>query len=410
MSFASGFVTGLAKSVDDQLKNDMLRTQKRMDGMEQYRVTRGRADRERKQKEQNEVAELLQKFASSYTNGDLDYAEQIFLTAGGNIKDASDYYDVLKKNEAVSKNFKIENHVTFGERVRGKDTTAAQIAENYIRGVTTDYKDKESVKGVGLMSLFDRGNFDKQVDSQVGKQVSTTPNAFGLVKREPNQRATFDHSGTIAYKENEKNNRRKYGSNYVEDLISLEEEYSYETDNTKKKDLNAKIKKRRADIITEAAGKNKDSKTSFFSKPNRDTIVKSAISSTMRKYEKKGIDGTITIALEGNEVDIFNSKDTAIRNLVKTWSPAGDAFLNQDITNEQTILNNEIKAYKLDNYADKNKRTEKFVDVTNMADALAKTKPTVVNGKVTREAEIKKGQMVINPEGVIKLWNGEEWI
>ena len=130
----------------------------------------------------------------------------------------------------------------------------------------------------------------------------------------------------------------------------------------------------------------------------------------MRKYEKKGIDGTITIALEGNEVDIFNSKATAISNLVKTWSPAGDAFLNQDITNEQTILNNEIKAYKLDNYADKNKRTEKFVDVTNMADALAKTKPTVVNGKVTKEAEIKKGQMVINPEGVIKLWNGEQWI
>ena len=51
MSFATGFVTGLAKSVDDQLKNDMLRTQKRMDGMEQYRITRGRADIEREQKE-----------------------------------------------------------------------------------------------------------------------------------------------------------------------------------------------------------------------------------------------------------------------------------------------------------------------------------------------------------------------
>jgi hypothetical protein len=327
MSFASGFVTGLAKSVDDQLKNDMLRTQKRMDGMEQYRVTRGRADIERKQKEQNEVAELLQKFASSYTNGDLDYAEQIFLTAGGNIKDASDYYDVLKKNEAVSKNFKIENHVTFGERVRGKDTTAAQIAENYIRGVTTDYKDKESVKGVGLMSLFDRGNFDKQVDSQVGKQVSTTPNAFGLVKREPNQRATFDHSGTIAYKENEKNNRRKYGTNYVGDLIILEGELSNETDPTKKKDLEAEIRTRRNDVLVEAAGKNKnDGSTSFFSKPNRDTIVKSAIDATMKKYEQKSVDGTITLVMKGNEVDIFNNKALAINNLRKTWAPAGMHF------------------------------------------------------------------------------------
>jgi hypothetical protein len=45
MGFASGFVTGLAKSVDDQLKSDIMRTQKRMDGMEQYRVTRRRAER-----------------------------------------------------------------------------------------------------------------------------------------------------------------------------------------------------------------------------------------------------------------------------------------------------------------------------------------------------------------------------
>ena len=66
MSFATGFVTGLAKSVDDQLKNDMLRTQKRVDGMEQYRVTRKRADIERKQKEDREIAEIIQKFAASY--------------------------------------------------------------------------------------------------------------------------------------------------------------------------------------------------------------------------------------------------------------------------------------------------------------------------------------------------------
>ena len=408
MSFASGFVTGLAKSVDDQLKNDMLRTQKRMDGMEQYRVTRGRADIERKQKEQNEVAELLQKFASSYTNGDLDYAEQIFLTAGGNIKDASDYYDVLKKNEAVSKNFKIENHVTFGERVRGKDTTAAQIAENYIRGVTTDYKDKESVKGVGLMSLFDRGNFDKQVDSQVGKQVSTTPNAFGLVKREPNQRATFDHSGTIAYKENEKNNRRKYGTNYVGDLIILEGELSNETDPTKKKDLEAEIRTRRNDVLVEAAGKNKnDGSTSFFSKPNRDTIVKSAIDATMKKYEQKSVDGTITLVMKGNEVDIFNNKALAISNLRKTWAPAGDAFLNSDINNQQTILEKEIDIYKKDVYSDPDKRAKVFKPITSPADGLAQTKPTLdVSGKIIEEAKIKKGDMVRLPNGELRLWNG----
>ena len=71
MGFASGFVTGLAKSVDDQLKKDMLRTQTRMDGMEQYRVTRKRADNERKAKEGDDLAELLTSLAV-FTDGDLD--------------------------------------------------------------------------------------------------------------------------------------------------------------------------------------------------------------------------------------------------------------------------------------------------------------------------------------------------
>tara|TARA_R110002096_G_scaffold371555_1_gene565012 strand:+ start:235 stop:1452 length:1218 start_codon:yes stop_codon:yes gene_type:complete len=405
MSFATGFVTGLAKSVDDQLKNDMLRTQKRMDGMEQYRVTRRRADKERKTKELDEVADLIRQFAS-FTGGDIDKAKQLYDSQGGTITGGTAFYKTLDENRNSLKDFDINTIADFKERTLSEDVTFNDLAKNYVKGVNR--YDNEPIKASGLLSIFDRGKFGEQVDKRVDEQAPIGSSAdYGKYDSTP---ATIKRGNLIQAIKYEKDNRRKYGSNYVEDLISLEEAYSYETDDTKKKDLNAKIKKRRADIIAEAAGKNKDSKTSFFSKPNRDTIVKSAISSTMRKYEKKGIDGTITIALEGNEVDIFNSKATAISNLVKTWSPAGDAFLNQDITNEQTILNNEIKAYKLDNYADKNKRTEKFVNVTSMAEALAKTKPTIVNGKVTKEAEIKKGQMVINPEGVIKLWNGEEWI
>jgi lipoate-protein ligase B len=89
MSFASGFATGLAKSVDDQLKKDMLRTQTRMDGMEQYRVTRKRADNERKAKEGDDLAELLTSLAV-FTDGDLDKAEQLFNYAGSNISSGND--------------------------------------------------------------------------------------------------------------------------------------------------------------------------------------------------------------------------------------------------------------------------------------------------------------------------------
>ena len=54
MSFATGFITGLAKSVDESLKKDMQRTQDRIDGMAQYRITRRRAELERKAKEKEE--------------------------------------------------------------------------------------------------------------------------------------------------------------------------------------------------------------------------------------------------------------------------------------------------------------------------------------------------------------------
>ena len=54
MSFATGFITGLAKSVDEQLKKDMERTQDRIQGMAQYRVTRRRADIERKDKDKED--------------------------------------------------------------------------------------------------------------------------------------------------------------------------------------------------------------------------------------------------------------------------------------------------------------------------------------------------------------------
>ena len=51
MGFFEGFTTGFASSIDEQLKRDMLRTQDRIDGMGQYRVTRRRAEIEKKEHE-----------------------------------------------------------------------------------------------------------------------------------------------------------------------------------------------------------------------------------------------------------------------------------------------------------------------------------------------------------------------
>ena len=406
MSFATGLITGLAKSVDEQLKNDMLRTQKRMDGMEQYRVTRRRADEERKVKELDEVADILKQFAS-FTGGDIDKAKQLYDSAGGTIEGGTAFYKTLDENRNTLKDFDINKIAEFKERTLSEDITFNDLAKNYVKGVRKYAT--EPVKAVGLMSLFDQGKFGEQVAKRVDEQAPiTSTSEYGKYDLTP---ANIKRGELLTAKKYEKDNRRKYGSTYVADLISLENELAYETNPTKKKDLETQIKTRRNDIIVEAASKNKNSDTSFFSKPSRDTIVKSAIAATMKKYEKKDIDGTIRLATEGNEIDIFNSKAIAINNLKKTWSPANDAFLNQDIANEQTILNNEIKTYKQTNYTDKTKFQEKFVSVTSMQDAINKTKPTLNDkGEVVKSAEIQKGQMIINPEGVIKLWNGERWL
>ena len=69
MSFFLGLVEGAAKSVDRELQKDMQRTQERIDGMAQYRITRRRADLERKQKDKKELRDVLDSLAA-FTDGD----------------------------------------------------------------------------------------------------------------------------------------------------------------------------------------------------------------------------------------------------------------------------------------------------------------------------------------------------
>ena len=404
MSFASGFATGLAKSVDDQLKNDMLRTQKRMDGMEQYRVTRRRTDIEREQKETREVGDIMKNFAS-LVGGDPFKAAQLYEAGGGTIAGATEFYQTTKKSQAaLGEAFDINTVVELVANDKPNDVSMSDYIKNYVRGVKT-VGGNQGFEASGLLGkLFGSDNYSDQIDKRVNKAAPISEDKFGLLKVPVPK---INHSEFVTAKKYEKENRRKYGTTYIADLISLEEELSNETDTTKKKGLEAKIKTRRSDIITEAAGKNKGSKTSFFSKPNRDTIVKSAIDATMKKYEQKSVDGTITLVMKGNEVDIFNNKALAINNLRKTWAPAGDAFLNSDINNQQTILEKEIDIYKNDVYSDPDKRAKVFKPITSPADGLAQTKPTLdVSGKIIEEAKIKKGDMVRLPNGELKLWTG----
>ena len=136
MSFATGFVTGLAKSVDEQLKNDMLRTQKRMDGMEQYRVTRRRAEEDRVKKERREVGEVMKNLAS-LVGGDMYKAKQLFESGGGTISGATAFYNELNDSRGkLGDQFKIDEIVSFSNENRPEGVTDQDFINNYVRGVS----------------------------------------------------------------------------------------------------------------------------------------------------------------------------------------------------------------------------------------------------------------------------------
>jgi hypothetical protein len=416
MGFASGFVTGLAKSVDDQLKNDMLRTQKRMDGMEQYRVTRKRADIERKQKEGNELAETLQKLAS-FTDGNIDYAEQVYLAVGANTADANAYYDVLKENQAVTKNFKLSDHVKFGEMVRSKDVKAKDVAANYIDGIKETKS--ENVKGYGLMSLFDRSKSGEQIDKKVNEQVPTTESAFGLVKRNANQLAKIDHSGMIAYKEHQKKNQAEAGSTLVGDLLKLENEYRYETDATKQAEIQTRITQRRKDITQEAVLKRKATgESSAFTKPNRDSIIKSAYERGLgEKFLKPGIGGELILSLEGNEVEGWGKKIQVLNNLNKDWSSLDDTVFKSQIASEKNMVVQQVTSYKNSFMNNDTAIMGNKTFHTNNGQGYATREDMDKDTMATTsgvEPKIKKGDVAQykdrNGNLRVAVWTGTDWI
>tara|TARA_R110002124_G_scaffold206674_3_gene373310 strand:- start:2662 stop:3924 length:1263 start_codon:yes stop_codon:yes gene_type:complete len=345
MSFATGFVTGLAKSVDDQLKNDMLRTQKRMDGMEQYRVTRRRAEEDRVKKDRREVNEVFKNLAS-LVDGDMFKAKQLFEAGGGTVSGATSFYKDLKESQAnLGKNFDINKAVTLSSELRPEGVTDADFINNYVRGVT---KFKQgSMEGSGLLKLFG-GDFGKQVDRRVDQSAPIeTEDKFGLIKTAP---AKINHEEFMKFKKYEKDNRIEVGTTLVSDLLILENEYSYETDDTKKKALQAKIVKRRNDITAAALAKRKATGTSSsFSKSSRDSILKSAYELRLGdKFITKGANEQIIISFKGNEAEGFDKKLQIIEQVRNEWKGVADTTFNTQLDNERTGVKQNISEYKQD--------------------------------------------------------------
>jgi hypothetical protein len=230
MSFASGFVTGLAKTVDDQLKNDMLRTQKRMDGMEQYRVTRRRADEDRVKKERREVGDVMKQLAT-FVGGDMYKAKVLFETGGGTVAGATKFYDKLDNNKSsLGENFKIEDIVTGINKVERPDGVSdADFIDNYIEGYK---KITSEMTASGLYGKIFNPDISAQVDKNVDSLATIPNNIYNTIKTKP---LAINHEALIERQAYKKANQIAPKGTFMAEYLSLDGQFYNEGDETKKK-------------------------------------------------------------------------------------------------------------------------------------------------------------------------------
>ena len=166
MSFFLGLVSGAASAVDKQLQNDMKRTQDRMDGMGQYRVTRRRAALEQKEKDKKELREVLQNLAS-FTGGDEDKAIQLYNSAGKTIAGGNDLITELRANQKAGKD--VGAAIQFAEAGAEPGNFTNFISRN-ITPVSTLPVMEDEMQASGLYKLF-KPDVGKQLMQQVEEEA-----------------------------------------------------------------------------------------------------------------------------------------------------------------------------------------------------------------------------------------------
>ena len=196
MSFFLGLVSGAASAVDKQLQNDMKRTQDRIDGMGQYRVTRRRAEMERKEKDKKELREVLQSLAA-FTDNDEDKAIQLYNSAGKTIAGGKDLAAELLANRKAGKD--VGAAIEFAEAGAEPGNFTDFISRN-ITPVSTLPMMEDEMQASGLYKLF-KPDVGKAVMQQV-EEEAPLPKAPELTTKEARAaQARIDRSGFIAAEE-----------------------------------------------------------------------------------------------------------------------------------------------------------------------------------------------------------------
>lgn len=348
MSFFSGLVTGLAKSVDDQLKNDILRTQKRMDGMEQYRVTRRRTELEREAADTKKVKEAIQNL-SQFVDGDMWKATQLYATGGSTLSGANKLYDVLDKNRAaLGADFKIDEVVSGLNATKPEGISEADYISNFVEGAKV-IKSQGEMKGSGLLAAFG-GDFGKTVDKRVEAQAPISESKYGILTV-PTAQVNYDK--LIERQKYKKDNRIDYDT-FKQGYARFDQAIFYEEDPDEK----AKLIKKRDDLYQKYLMDKKLEKSStgksssLFSKESITKVIETAnLSAIKGAGYTEGVGENLTILLEGNQGPIFEAKMQALKGLrqrFKSLNPEDEPILFNAIKSEENK-----QKYQRDTYISK---------------------------------------------------------
>jgi hypothetical protein len=167
-NFATGFVKGLAESVDERLKDDMQRTFDRVDRAADYHIRRRAEEEDRYKQEMKDVEEVLNSLAT-FTGGDLDKAAQLYNSSGKTVAGGQDMVSYLTTAQReLGADFKPETFITYVQNETGgygmKDYVDTFV--NRPEQFAASKLPEDARQGVGLYKLF-----KPDVGGQIQKQV-----------------------------------------------------------------------------------------------------------------------------------------------------------------------------------------------------------------------------------------------
>ena len=341
MSFLTGLVTGLAKSVDDNLKKDMQRTQDRIDGMAQYRITRRRAKLEQQDREKKELSEVLTNLAS-LVDGDIDQAAQLYKAGGGTISSGKLFYEKLLKNKDTLGS-DISNIVTFATENAPKGISLSDYVDNFSQGISKLPVSDDEVPTTGLYGAL----FKPKVGKQITKIVESTAPLDEEKEKFAVPTPTVKVEEMLAYKKYMKENKRKPGASFESELIALNDELFNETDADKKAIIRGRIAKIETMMVQEALLKKKATgSTSNFAKEKLSSLFFNSYKNNIDpKFLVKGLDDTLRIAFEGNEVPVLVGKKKALVALDTRFGKIKDKEFDAAFKAEAGTFNFERKQY-----------------------------------------------------------------